>query len=444
MKKICEYCGSEIDTEKDARCPVCMAFVPGSTAQAEQPTEQSTEQPAEPIDGEPAGEDSEPEYLSEQTPAETDIEDENDEPLENIYYKCPTCDSPLRFDPKLQMAKCYHCGNEYDIKTLKRYAVEDETEFCWGDYREKFDSEAEMLTGTHVYQCKYCGADIETDATTSATHCPYCDNEVIISDKLSSGIKPNYIIPFEYDKKDIIKLTEDFAKSRPLLPDDFFSKARMEKLRGVYVPFWLFDADVDGDVRLKAFKSSTYSDSDYHYTETSEYLIEADAAMDFRRVPVDGSTKADDDLMDSLEPYDYSKMVPFDTAYMTGYVSDRFDCDPDASLPRADSRIRATAYNRFVSELQSGYSSTSVVGATLNLSNTDVKYALLPVYIINYLYESKYYRIAINGQTGKIVGTLPISKEKKKKSFWKPFGISAGVFIVIMFILRLLRHWLFG
>ena len=354
-----------------------------------------------------------------------------------ISYKCPACGSPLTYDTSGKLV-CAACANEFEVDAVKKFneASAGETSFDWGDYKKAFESGSEKLENTRVYVCKFCGAAIETDGTTAATHCPYCDNEVIISEQLTGSIKPNAVIPFAVDRNAAVEAVKNHFKGKKLLPNDFKAEHRLSKITGVYVPFWLFDSGIDGSVNLNATDKHYYSDSDYNYTETKHYLVSLDGAMQFSRIPVDGSEKMDNDLMDALEPFDYSGLKEFDPAYLSGFLADRFDEDPDESLPRASSRMENSAVTIF-SGCASEFDSTSIKSTNLHLVDPSVKYVLLPVYLLNIKYKEKNYRFAVNGQTGKVVGELPISKVKSFLHFSMFFSVAAAIGgIIAHFVLR--------
>lgn len=349
-------------------------------------------------------------------------------------YKCPACGSPLVFSSDSGKLRCSSCDNEYDVGTIKQYQSNNtEAEFKWDKkYADSLDQTLPEMTS---YICQSCGAEIITDGTTAATHCPYCDNEVIITEKLTGALRPNGVIPFKIDKKGIKEKIQQFCKGKKLLPKNFFSDQKIDKVQGVYVPVWLFDGKLDGTVTLDGTTTSSYTTGNYRYTETSHYLITCEGGMSFYRVPVDGSAKMDDDLMNSIEPFDYSQIVPFDGQYLSGFLADRYDKGPDDSIPTASQRMMNSAVNAFTKAV-SGYSAT-LRNNGLSLSDPSVKYVLLPVYLFNCSYAGKIYRFAMNGQTGKLVGELPIDKKKKRLYFLLPFLITTAiVFLLILLLLR--------
>ncbi len=339
-----------------------------------------------------------------------------------ISYKCPSCGSPLVYDGENNNFRCDNCDSTFDVATIKdALAASGDTGFDWGEYKNATSSE--QVENTVSYVCQSCGAEIITDATTAATKCPYCDNVVVVEPNLTGIIKPNGIIPFKLNKDGLKNSINDYCKGKKLLPNNFITDNKIKEVQGLYVPFWLFDCDAEGQMSFEATRVSHWSDSEYNYTKTDYYLIDAAGNMSFTKIPVDGSIKMDDALMDSVEPFDFSELVDFAPGYLSGFVADKFDADADASLPRASGRVK-NSVAEVLANSAGGYTTIVPISSNIGLSNTSVKYVLLPVYLINTKYQNQSYTFAVNGQTGKVVGNLPISKGK----FWGYFaGIAAAI-----------------
>lgn len=216
----------------------------------------------------------------------------------------------------------------------------------------------------------------------------------------------------------------------------FADENHIDEVKGVYVPVWLFDADADVHVRYKATRVRTWSDSNYYYTENRFYSVTRGGSIGFEQVPVDGSSKMDDALMESIEPFDFSEAVDFQTAYLAGYLADKYDVDSEQSVERANERIKRSAEDAFAATVE-GYATVIPVSSGINLKNGVAKYALYPVWLLNTSWDGKKYSFAMNGQTGKFVGDLPLDKAAYKK--WL-FGIMASVSAVAFAISYLI--WL--
>lgn len=351
-------------------------------------------------------------------------------------YKCPSCGSTLAYIPDKGKLICSSCGNEYDLETMQAFNDSEDAHskgFDWSSYRNDF-KDNEHLDDTNIYICKSCGATIETDKSTAAMACPYCGNNVILDDKLKGGLKPNAIIPFKITSKELPEAVKKFYAKKKLLPRGFFDENKIGKIQGVYIPFWLYDCKINGNIMLNATRVRTYRQGDYDCTETSFYLLQRDGEMSFSRIPVDASEKADNDLMDSIEPFNYSELVDFDKAYLSGYLAERFDTDPDKEIDRATLRMKHSCEQEFKKTAPT-YTTVSIKSSNVKVENASVKYALLPVYLLNCKYKDKEYRYAINGQTGKVVGELPISIGKTFAWFG---GVAGCVFAAVFAILQLL------
>ena len=345
-------------------------------------------------------------------------------------YKCPGCGAPLSFDASSGQVTCEHCGNTYSVADIISAQKQENTteEFDWGNYKAGLSTE--VLDNTVVYQCQSCGAILETDESTAATSCPYCDNNIVLTDRVSKGLKPNAVVPFEIDKKELKDIVHNFYRGKKLLPRNYFSDSYIDRILGVYIPFWLYDCTVEGEVNFRGERVNRTETSRESIITTYDYLLQRYAEMGFTNVPVDASTKMDDDMMDSIEPYDFSKMVPFDGAYLAGFIADRFDSDPDQELPRVNRRVMNSALSGIESTVRE-FSSVREHSNSLRLRNAKVKYVLLPAYIINCEYGGKKYQYAVNGQTGKIVGELPSSKALARGYFLKAFAIALAAFIAL-------------
>ena len=217
---------------------------------------------------------------------------------------------------------------------------------------------------------------------------------------------------------------------KPFLPRLFSRQNHLEEVRGIYVPFWLFDARADADITFHATRTHTRTRGDYEETITDHYRVRRAGSAEFQRIPVDGSSKMPDDHMDSIEPFDYREMEPFSMAYLPGFLADKYDVSAEESAPRADDRCRASIREYLRDDVR-GYASVTPESQNIRLGRGQVKYALLPVWILNTRWKNKDYLFAMNGQTGKLVGDLPVSPGKYAAAF-------AAVFLVCMVLLNIL------
>ena len=336
--------------------------------------------------------------------------------------KCSACGAPLRFDPASGRSVCDWCGSSYEIS--------EEGELGQGGDRPELEKPATLP----VYNCKSCGAEIVTEATTASVQCPYCGNNIVLTEQVSGGLFPDGLIPFKFDKKQLPDEVNKFYKNKKLMPKGFFTESTLEDAAGIYVPYWVFDTDLEGRLEYDCYKDSEHREGDYIVTERAHYDVKRDVSMRFEKVPVDASEKLDDKLMESVEPFDYSGLKPFDMSYLSGFFADRFDKGSDAVKGRAMDRMNESAYSIADSDAYKGYSGSERKGGKLSPKNVNAKYMLLPVYTFGIKWGDKKYDFAMNGQTGKVVGEVPRSAGKTALLWLLSFLITFAVTLLVLWL----------
>ena len=351
---------------------------------------------------------------------------------EILTYKCPNCGGGVVFEASAGQMKCPFCDTLFDREAVR--AMEEErkrAEKEGAEDSEKKDGDASG--GAGYYVCQACGGEIFAGPHTAATRCPYCDNPVLLSRRFQGKWEPDMIVPFRVTKQAAVTVLKRFISDKPLVPKLFSSENHLEEMQSLYVPFWIYDASYHADIVYTATKVQRWSDRKYNYTETSYYRVERAGSLEFRRVPVDASTRMPDDLMDSLEPFRTEDAVPFRSEYLSGYLADRYDVEAELALNRAHERMRNTAKSIFRNTAK-GYDSLRESSENYQYRNIVPRYALLPVWILRTEWEGKKYVFAMNGQTGKFVGELPMDR----KAYWTKRLLYAGLIGLGFFLITLL------
>ena len=353
-------------------------------------------------------------------------------------YQCPSCTGPLRFDGASGMLACDYCGSRFTVQEIEAlYRDKDEAaaaasaaaqaqepEYTPGNWAED--------EGLRVYNCPSCGAELICDETTAATSCPYCNNPSIVPGQLSDMLKPDYVIPFKLDKEAAKKALKNYYRGKKLLPNAFSDRNHIEEIKGVYVPFWLFDGTVDADMRFQGTRVNSVTTGREIITTTEYYRVRRSGLVSFDKIPADASSKMPDAHMDAIEPYDYAELKPFSNAYLPGFLADKYDVKPEDCYARVDLRAQNTA-EELIAGTVSGYSSCTPESRQISVRRSRTSYALLPVWLLATNYDGKNYLFAMNGQTGKLIGDLPVSKGKMLAWF-------AGIALPLMALLTALFY----
>ena len=347
-------------------------------------------------------------------------------------YKCMNCGGMLQFDSQSQMLVCTSCGSQYGVAEYEAALMQSGQP----QYQQKNDQWNVNEEGLVVYECKNCGGEVVGDQNMGSTKCPYCDNPIVISSKFSGALRPNLMIPFKLDKKAAENKLREHVNRIKLAPAAFKAGNHISEVKGVYVPFWLFDAYVHAGAQYDATQVTRHSDAQYEYKETSYFDVMREGDMQFANVPADASEKMDDSLMDSIEPYDLNQAVPYSSAYMAGYLADKYDLTAEQVASRADQRMEQTAKDLLRGQVKD-YSTVTEKYSTFNKLQAQYKYALYPVWLLNTTWNGKKFVFAMNGQTGKLVGDVPCDMGK---FYGILFGLFLGLWAVMIGVLALTSY----
>lgn len=345
--------------------------------------------------------------------------------------KCPACGATITFSPTDQMWICGYCSSKYSLEQLEQ--MQSKISVVQEDEQVVEQVLPESTIGdVDVYRCKNCGAEIMADKTTTATFCVYCGSTAILQERILNGRAPDYIIPFKTTKADAINGFKKITKGKLLVPKSFKRSENIEKISGVYIPFWAYDLEANGEVEFEVCDVKTWTSGNYKYKKIDKFLVRKSGHFDFLKVIADASTRFSDDLMDSLEPFDYSELMVYNHAYLSGFFAEKYDINEDEGLERVAERAKNTA----TSEIQKtvGHDERRIINNGLRVSSRYTHYILLPVWMLKIKYNDKIYTFAMNGQTGKIIGNVPIGLKETIK-----WGI---IFFLILFVIGFIVSWI--
>lgn len=353
-----------------------------------------------------------------------------------LEFKCPCCNAPLAFSGDIQQMKCDYCDNVFTLDTLQACQESDKPDASpqvqWEEENKSQWNDQEQGT-IRTFLCDACGGELITDDHTAATFCPYCGNPTILPGRVSGGLRPEGVIPFKTTKEDAQRAFLNLCKGKPLLPKFFTETQQVEKITGLYVPFWLYDCQTDLSGSYKATRIHTWVDSRYTYTKTDHYLLRRQANASYSGIPMDASSKMDDTFMESIEPYDYTEVKSFDMAYLSGFLADKYDVEAKSGEDRIQQRV-SNAMNDQIQSTFLGYATVLPTSRQLEINHSKSKYVLLPIWLLNTKYNGKTYTFAMNGQTGKMTGTFPICKKRTMAWFAGIWAASAAVISLIQLV----------
>ena len=405
-----------------------------------------------------------------------------------ITYKCPNCGGGLTFNADIQKYRCEYCLSEFSQEELdeiekkelekaeKRAEIQEnnvltedvpvETSGTQAVQTEDVsENTGRKKTVTSImYICPSCGAQIVTDETTAASFCYYCHNPVVLEEKLRGEFKPDYILPFQIDKKKAQEIFTQWVGRKKFVPDYFFSPRQIESMTGVYFPYWLYSCKVKGDLQAEGKTVRTWETAGMRYTETKVYDIQrqGDMNVDFRTWETAGMRytetkvydiqrqgdmnvdsvarnalkKANRKLIDGVLPYRLNEKKEFSMGYLSGFVAENRDMEKDGFVNEVKEEVRQFALSSLSSQT-GNYSSVQVRKNQADITEETWAAALLPVWTVTYNDKArgKIYYFALNGQTGKIWGELPVDNKKLAVLF-------LSIFVPVCVILLFLGYWI--
>ena len=373
-------------------------------------------------------------------------------PTQVTEFKCPACTAPLHFSEETGQLECDYCGSSFSVEEMESRSAEKEQQAAeafekaaaeakadakdW-DGPDAQDSWGEERTHLKTYSCPSCGAELICDEATAATSCPYCGNNAIIPGQFRGALKPELVIPFQIGKDEAVKALKAHYKGKPFLPKSFSDENHIQEIKGIYVPFWLFDGQAEADVSFAATRSTVMVTGRERITTTRHFDVRRAGTVSFEKIPVDASKKMPDDYMDSLEPFRYDAMVPFSTAYLPGFFADIPDVSIEECSLRAELRATDTAVES-MSRQVSGYETCVPTRKNAQLRRGKVRCALLPVWLLSTQWEGQNFLFAMNGQTGKMVSDLPVSK----KRYWAWWGVLTAGITAALAVITVFANWL--
>lgn len=343
--------------------------------------------------------------------------------MENKIYYCESCGGVMEFDVGTQSLKCPHCDTVVPI-------VNDTSRIM--EHRLTMHAVQTIRAeekATHTMECKGCGAKIEVDATSTATECPYCGSSYVLAGKQEDAIIPDGVLPFQVDKNRVGELFRQWMKGRWLAPGELKNLYQQERLQGIYVPYWTFDAKANAwysamggrrRVVTRRVNGKTVRDTvvDWYPTSGSVHRF-------FDDILVPASNKLEAGLLRQVGSFGTKQMASYSPEYFSGYGAECYTVDLQDAHREAVHRMHEELESMARSDVLRRYDEVRNVQIRADYENETYKHVMLPIYTTAYTYKGKQYHVLINGQSGNVKGDYP-------KSPVKIVGIVAAVLLILM------------
>lgn len=340
-----------------------------------------------------------------------------------LAYLCPNCRAGLLFDPAKGRFCCEFCLSEFTEAELSGTSAAEQA-------REAEKNAQDFCGEMNDYLCSGCGAEIVADEHTAADICPYCHNPVLLQGKLSGQMRPDRVVPFAIDREGARSRFLSWAKKKWLAPRDFTAGPQLEKLQGIYYPFWVTDADTDSEIHAHATRSRSFRRGDYVITETSHYGIVRGGEIHFEDISTAALKEADKEMLEGVLPYPSDALIPFSMPYLSGFVAKKRSIERAELTEEVRGRMHGYAADLLRSTVR-GYATVSVTDCDVRIQKSHWEYSLFPIWMLVYKGKKKSYTFALNGHTGKLYGEVPISPLKLALLGLATFAVSALAFFLL-------------
>ena len=327
---------------------------------------------------------------------------------------CSNCAGRLIFDPATQKLECATCGSSFRPED-----IEDKNAELHSKYYD-----------TRVYVCSHCGAEVITSDSESSTFCVYCGNPAIVFDRISKEYKPDGLVPFKITKEAAIANIQNKFANNPIVPKELIKKCVPENLHGIYVPYWIINADyTEADYLSGEVKRGKRSETKY-YTRAGE--------VELTNVPIDGSKILSDDVSRKLEPFYLEDSKTFDEDYLNGFYSNTSDMNYYDLRKSAALRCHELFAEDVVKTVPAKNVKIRDSIYWVDIHDEPI-YMMMPVWFFTFKFRNKPYTILVNGQTGKVVGTMPWQKKRIVTLALIVFFLVMA--IAAMFLISFVQNW---
>lgn len=353
-----------------------------------------------------------------------------------ITHHCPNCGGPLTFNPSDQKFHCDYCLSIFTVEDIEKFEAKETATTVEDTTAEASSFETTDGSEMDLFLCPSCGAQIVTDHTTAATYCYFCHNPVVLSGRLTGEFLPNKVLPFKIDREKAIADFLAWTKKKRFVPKDFFNQEQIEKMTGVYFPYWVIDAETNGNLTGSGTSLRVWVIGDIEYTETKVYQVFRKGTAKIRQLTKNALTKnLQQKMVEGVQPFPIDRAVDFHTEYLSGFQAEKRDIEIIELADQIQHELGEYTED-LLRDTVSGYTTFTAKNKSVAIEKQDNHYMLLPVWLVTYqAADKKTYYYAMNGQTGKVSGVLPISNKR--------LGLfSAGIFAGILALAMIVGYFL--
>ena len=350
-------------------------------------------------------------------------------------FQCPNCRADMEFDPETNGMKCSYCGTKQEVPADKVAEVKENP--LSADSLRPDPSRIKRLSElSQEFTCNGCGATVQFEPPQVAGNCPFCAANIVMQPKESDPlVAPDAVLPFAVPKPTATTSVVDWLASRWFAPNALKAIAKPEGIRGIYLPFWTFDANSRtpyrgkrGDYYYETITQTEMVDGrpverEVQQRHTQWHNVQGELSLKFNDVLVAASKSIEASRLAKLAPWELAKVKPYEPAYLSGFQSQRYQVELTDAFASGRASMDAKVESAISNQI--GGDEQQIDDFQIQYSGLTFKHLLLPVWIGAYRFQGKVYQVIVNAQTGEVQGERPYSIGKIL------MAIAAVIFILI-------------
>ncbi|WP_404425578.1 zinc ribbon domain-containing protein [Nibricoccus sp. IMCC34717] len=351
-------------------------------------------------------------------------------------FSCPACGAEATWDPVKRALVCGFCGTTSAANlelTSEGAEVIREHDLVQALRNIPDEARGWKAEKTQV-RCQSCKAISVFDPARQAQRCDFCGSSALVPyEEVKAAFSPESMLEFRLGANDVRDRVREWIRQRWFAPSALKRSALVDTVKGVYLPYWTFDARVSADWTALAgyyyYTTETYRDSKGNTQTRQVRHVRWEPAAGhvdhfFDDELVCASKGVDPELVTKVEPFPTKELKPYHAGYVAGWVVERYQIDLGAAAQAA--RTRMEAETELLCSRQVPGDTQSNLRVSADYSGQTFKHILAPIWLLTYTFHGKPFQVVINGHTGTVAGHYP-------KSWWK---------IALVVLAALVAAWL--
>jgi len=362
-------------------------------------------------------------------PADPIIDTEN-ERLDDGANRCPQCGATeIQLRPSEGMLICLFCRHQWAEARLDETIANGDLTTLSGTTIGSGAADIDVdVDAVMTMKCGGCGADVVVNtAEQMGARCHWCRHVLTVNEQVPNGAVPDAVLPFRLTHDEAMAKIDEFAGKRRLFADRrFLSDFKPENVVGVYMPYMVVDgkasADVagQGEVQTRRYTKGSGDDKETYY-DADVYQVQRHVDFTVDDLTIESSAERahmnaavnTNNIINTILPFDTENAVTWNASYLTGFTSEKRDQDVDHLRPELEDQFLSIARSQLAASVDRYDRGVRWERERLDVHGTRWVAMYLPVWLYSYYHErggkGMVHYIAVNGRTGEVMGSVPVS-----------------------------------